>query len=154
MVKDLIERLRQREWRMTAQRRVIAEVLAGKHVHLTADDVYQRAVARLPEISRATVYNTLAELTDLREVLEVTLEGRAKRYDPNANDRHQHLVCERCGLIRDVHPKAGAALSLPARERHGFVLTGVDIVYRGLCPACAGKPAGSRRSPKPRPSSS
>ena len=139
---------------MTTQRRVVAQVLAGEHVHLTADDVYERAVARLPEISRATVYNTLKDLTDLGEVLEVTIDARAKRYDPNANDPHQHLVCERCGLIRDVHPKGTAALNLPARERHGFVLTGVDIVYRGLCPACAGKPAGARITRKSRPATS
>ena len=47
---------------MTAQRRVVAEVLDGEHVHLTADEVHARAVAKLPEISRATVYNTLGEL--------------------------------------------------------------------------------------------
>lgn len=140
---------------MTAQRRVVAQLLAGEHVHLTADDVYTRAVARLPEISRATVYNTLKELTDLGEVLEVTIGARAKRYDPNANDPHQHLVCDRCGLIRDVHPKAEAGLMLPAGERHGFVLTGIDIVFRGLCPACAGKQARRPRSrPKRSPGSS
>ncbi|MYU47611.1 transcriptional repressor, partial [Streptomyces sp. SID7803] len=50
---DLLERLRGRGWRMTAQRRVVAEVLdGGDHVHLTADEVHARAVAKLPEISR------------------------------------------------------------------------------------------------------
>lgn len=139
MRRNLSDRLRQREWRLTAQRRVVAEVLEGEHVHLTADEVYQRAVARLPEISRATVYNTLKELTDLGEVLEVTIDARAKRFDPNAKDPHQHLVCERCGVIRDVHLEARPGPMLPAGERHGFVLTGVDIVFRGVCPACAGK---------------
>ena len=135
---------------MTAQRRVVAQVLAGEHVHLTADDVYKRAVARLPEISRATVYNTLKDLTDAGEVLEVTIDARAKRYDPNAKDPHQHLVCEQCGLIRDVHPKAEAGLMLPAGERHGFVLTGIDIVFRGLCPVCASKRARRPRSRRKR----
>ncbi len=131
MGKDLLDRLRQRAWRVTPQRRVVAEVLAGEHVHFTADDVCDRAVARPLEISRATMYNTLKELADLGEVLEVMIDARATRYDPNAKDPHQHLVCERCGLIRDVHPKAEARLMLPA-----------------------GKPSGPRRSRrKPRPSS-
>ena len=152
MAKDLLGRLRERAWRLTAQRRVVAEVLAGEHVHLTADDIYGRAVARLPEISRATVYNTLKELTDMGEVVEVTVEGRAKRYDPNAKHPHHHLVCERCGLIRDVHPRAEANLALPTGERYGFVLTGVDIVFRGLCAECAGKrdrrPRSRREAPR------
>ena len=139
MRRSISDRLRQRAWRLTAQRRVVAEVLQGEHVHLTADEVYQRAVARLPEISRATVYNTLKELIDLGEVLEVTIDARAKRFDPNAKDPHQHLVCERCGVIRDVHLETQPGPMLPAGGRHGFVLTGVDIVFRGVCPACAGK---------------
>lgn len=89
---------------MTSQRRVVAEVLDGDHVHLTADEVHVRAAERLPEISRATVYNTLGELVSLGEVAEVSTDGRAKRYDPNARHPHQHLVCSRCGTIRDVHP--------------------------------------------------
>ncbi|MFE9405177.1 Fur family transcriptional regulator [Streptomyces sp. NPDC006530] len=134
---DLLERLRGRGWRMTSQRRVVAEVLNGEHVHLTADEVHVRAARLLPEISRATVYNTLGELVSLGEVLEVSTDGRAKRYDPNAHQPHQHLVCSRCGTIRDVHPTGDPLSDLPAGERFGFTLSGAEVTYRGLCPSCA-----------------
>lgn len=134
---DLLQRLRSRGWRLTSQRRVVAEVLDGDHVHLTADEVHLRAAARLPEISRATVYNTLGELVAIGEVLEVSTVGRAKRYDPNARRPHQHLVCSGCGTIRDVHPVGDALGDLPDSERFGFAVGSVEITYRGLCPACA-----------------
>lgn len=134
---DLLERLRGRGWRLTAQRRVVAEVLDGDHVHLTADEVHARAAERLPEISRATVYNTLGELVTLGEVLEVSTDGRAKRYDPNAHRPHQHLVCSRCGSIRDVRPAGNPLADLPEAERFGFTVSHVEVVYRGLCPGCA-----------------
>ncbi|AZM87395.1 MULTISPECIES: Fur family transcriptional regulator [Streptomyces] len=134
---DLLERLRRRGWRMTSQRRVVAEVLDGEHVHLTADEVHARAVDRLPEISRATVYNALGELVALGEVAEVSTDGRAKRYDPNAHHPHHHLVCSGCGLIRDVHPAGNPLSDLPAGERFGFSVSGAEITYRGLCPNCA-----------------
>ncbi|MEU6233736.1 Fur family transcriptional regulator [Kitasatospora sp. NPDC047058] len=137
---DLLERLRGRGWRLTSQRRVVAEVLDGEHVHLTADEVHARAVERLPEISRATVYNTLGELVGLGEVLEVATDGRAKRYDPNAHHAHQHLVCSGCGAIRDVHPLGDPLAALPAAERFGFTVSGAEITYRGLCPDCANRP--------------
>ncbi|GHB51853.1 transcriptional repressor [Streptomyces cirratus] len=133
---DLLERLRGRGWRMTSQRRVVAEVLDGEHVHLTADEVHARAVRLLPEISRATVYNALGELVLLGEVAEVSTDGRAKRYDPNARHPHQHLVCSGCGLIRDVHPSGDPLSHLPPGERFGFTLSGVEVTYRGLCPSC------------------
>lgn len=134
---DLLERLRARGWRMTAQRRVVAEVLDGEHVHLTADEVHARAVAKLPEISRATVYNALGELVSLGEVLEVSTDRRARRYDPNAHRPHQHLVCARCGTIRDVRPVGDLLADLPDAERFGFTVSDVEVTYRGTCAACA-----------------
>ncbi|GAA1069973.1 Fur family transcriptional regulator [Kitasatospora arboriphila] len=132
-----MERLRNRGWRLTAQRRVVAQVLDGDHIHYTADEIHARAVEMLPEISRATVYNTLGELVSLGEVIEVSTDGRAKRYDPNAHHAHQHLVCQSCGTIRDVHPTGDPLASLPDGERYGFTLSGVEVTFRGLCPSCA-----------------
>ncbi|MGG8408105.1 Fur family transcriptional regulator [Streptomyces sp. 12297] len=134
---DLVVRLRQRGWRMTSQRRVVAEVLDGEHVHLTADEVHARAAQRLPEISRATVYNALGELVSLGEVAEVSTDGRAKRYDPNARYPHEHLVCSGCGLIRDVHPTGDPLDHLPVHQRYGFEVSDAQVTYRGLCPSCA-----------------
>lgn len=122
---------------MTAQRRVVAEVLDGDHVHLTADEVHALAARRLPEISRATVYNALGELVALGEVAEVSTDGRAKRYDPNARTPHQHLVCSGCGTIRDVRPAGDPLAGLPESERMGFTVSKADVTYRGLCPSCA-----------------
>ena len=115
----------------------MAEVLDGEHVHLTADEVHARAAAKLPEISRATVYNTLGELVSLGEVIEVSTDRRAMRYDPNAHRPPHHLVCSRCGAIRDVHPTGDPIGALPDAERFGFTVSDVEITYRGLCPSCA-----------------
>ena len=131
----LLERLRLRGLQLTAQRRVVAEVLEGEHVHLTAEQIYDRAAARLPEISRATVYNTLNQFRELGEVREIMLDARSKRYDPNSVQRHQHLLCERCGAIRDVVPRGD--LSLPQDQRYGFAISDIEVTFRGLCPDCA-----------------
>jgi Fur family ferric uptake transcriptional regulator len=122
---------------VTPQRRVVAEVLDGEHVHLTAEAVHGRAQERLPEISLATVYNTLNELVSMGEVLEVSAGSGPKRYDPNTRIPHHHLVCTSCGTLRDVFTAGDAGLSLTPGDQHGFVVTGVDVVFQGLCPQCA-----------------
>ncbi len=137
-ISDLLERLRARQWRVTPQRRVIAEVLDGEHVHLTADTVHHQAHELLPEISLATVYNTLNELVAMGELLEVSAGPGPKRYDPNVRFPHHHLVCTTCGTLRDV-ACGGAGVVEPA-DPQGFVVTGVEIVYRGVCPRCAAAP--------------
>ena len=135
MAPDLLTRLRDRNWRLSPQRRVVAEVLVGDHVHLTAEEVHDRARDRLPEISRATVYNTLNELVALGEVLEVDVVDGPKRYDPNVAEHHDHLVCDGCHAIRDV-PRAASAPTIPDGARAGYLVTAVEVTYRGLCPAC------------------
>lgn len=133
-MEPLLGRLRRRQWRLTAQRRVIAEVMAGEHVHMAADDVHERAREALPEISLATVYNTLNELVEMGELLEITHADGRKRYDPNVTERHHHLVCVDCGRMLDVTTDDPR---LPADQQHDFEVLGVDVIFRARCPECA-----------------
>ena len=142
---SLIERLRRRRaWRLTAQRRVVAEVLDGEHVHLTPDEVLQRARRRLPEISLATVYNALNELVALGEIRAVEAGGGRVRYDPNVGRPHDHLVCLGCGALRDVYPRG--RLSLPPSQRFGHRVIARETIFKGYCPQCAPPARRERRA--------
>lgn len=136
MISDLLERVRATGWRLTPQRRVVTEVLGGEQMHLTAEAIHARAQELLPEISLATVYNTLHELVTMGEVLEVPVGSGPTRYDAGASQPHHHLVCTACGELRDVVPAGERNLSLPPRDRHGFEITSVRILFQGLCPLC------------------
>jgi Fur family transcriptional regulator, stress-responsive regulator len=144
-VSELLERLRRGGRRLTAQRRIIAEVLDGPHLHLTAEEILARARRQLPEISLATVYSTLKEFVALDEVAVLTLRDGRKRYDPNTTQPHHHLVCTECGKVLDVYPEEVPSLS--EHERHDFVVRSMDITFRGHCPDCraAGHGSASRR---------
>ena len=138
-MQTLTDRLVTRGWRMTAQRRVIFGVFDARsgeptdsHIHLTAEEVLDRATAQLPEISRATVYNTLGELVDAGELLAVNIGDRVTRYDPNVHGRHDHLVCTSCGAIFDV-PSSQVQLQSPAG---GFTVASAEVIYRGRCADC------------------
>lgn len=144
-METLSERLTSRGWRMTAQRRVIAGVFdAGSqddptdhdHIHLSADEVHELAVRVLPEISRATVYNTLGEMVDAGELLAVHVGDRVTRYDPNVHESHHHLVCSVCGSIQDI--PATPTPVMPTGST-GFVIESADVIYRGRCVACVTK---------------
>ncbi len=131
----LLGRIRQRKgWRLTAQRRVIAEVLEGEHVHLTADQIFAEARRRMPEISLGTVYNVLRDLVYAGEVQEVRVAGGAVRYDPNAGTKHHHLICVGCGVVHDVYPHG--RLRLPKSQRFGHRIVAEETVFRGYCPRC------------------
>jgi Fur family transcriptional regulator, stress-responsive regulator len=96
--------------------------------------VLGRARRRLPEISLATVYNTLNELVVLGEVQPV-LTGRGRpRYDPNTRHRHDHLVCLACGAIHDVYPRG--RLELPRSQQRGHRVVARETTFKGYCRRC------------------
>lgn len=131
----LLERLRRRtDWRLTAQRRVVSEAFAGEHVHLTAEEVLGRARRRMPEISLATVYNTLNELVGLGELRPLQTGRGRPRYDPNTALRHDHLVCLGCGAIHDVH--ARGRVELPPSQRFGHDVVAHETLFKGYCARC------------------
>lgn len=139
---QLLDRLRKRGWRITPQRRAVAEVLSGEHVHLTAEQIFESARTIVPEISLATVYNTLRELVAMNEVLEVVPGGGPLRYDPNIERPHQHLSCLSCGELLDVYPTGQGRLALG--DEHGYEIVGVAITFQGYCPHCLPESAARR----------
>ena len=111
--------------------------MVGEHVHLSAEEVHASARRAVPEVSLATVYNTLNELVRLSEISEVRLADGTTRYDPKVGPDHHHLVCEGCGLTFDVEPLGAAGLSLPPAQRFGMTVETVEVVFRGRCSNCA-----------------
>jgi len=121
---------------MTAQRRAVAQALSEPDLHVTAEEVFDRAAAILPEISRATVYNTLNDLVALGEVRLTSFDGgQTRRYDPNARIPHHHLVCTQCGEAKDVL-FGHSVPALSKRDRQGFDVSAGHIVFEGVCADC------------------
>ncbi len=137
MTDPLPERLRARGWRITPQRRAVIQALDGEHVHLSAEQVHGAARRVVPEVSLATVYNTLNELVGMGEISEIHLADGTARYDPKTGPDHHHLLCDRCGLTFDVEPAGVGGLSLPRSQRYGMTIDTVEVVFRGRCSNCA-----------------
>ncbi|MCJ7568855.1 MAG: transcriptional repressor, partial [Anaerolineales bacterium] len=60
--KRLAEQLRERGYRVTAQRTIILETIAHMKAHNSAQQVYEGARQRLPGLNLATVYRTVESL--------------------------------------------------------------------------------------------
>lgn len=132
---DLTVMFRERGLKMTPQRQIIFRALHGRLDHPTAEDVYTEVSAEMPTISRRTVYQTLHDLSDMGELVELDLGTGSARFDPTVVTHH-HLVCDRCGRVEDVHADF-TDTCLPDGEDHGYMVTSTQIVFRGLCPMCA-----------------
>lgn len=146
---SLAHRLRSRGWRMTPQRAAIAAALDEAHGHFTAEQVHAAVRRGGTRVSLATVYNTLAALAAGGELREVHAGRGAALFDVNAHPHH-HLVCDECGRLVDVDAGVARDVRLPESQAQGFEVRGVDVVFHGLCDACAGTREGERTREAPR----
>ena len=133
---ELTERFRTAGLRVTPQRQAVFRLLHGDTSHPTVETLYEAARAEMPTISRRTVYQTVHDLEGLGEVAVLDVGTGSVRVDPNVEHAHQHLVCTRCGTVRDVLLDV-AGLRVPGAQRHGFTVESVDVVFRGVCHDCA-----------------
>lgn len=134
-VDHLCTQLRAQGRRVTPQRRAIIQVLLDNHSHPTAEQILTCVRDSMPDLSPATVYNTLHELAEIGIVQELDLGLGERHYDINT-DHHAHLVCMGCGRVEDVidFPE-GPAVPSP-EHAHGFQVVDYCIIFRGYCPAC------------------
>ena len=129
---------------LTIQRRRLLEGFLERTDHPSAETLYRETSPSLPGLSRATVYRTLETLVELGLVARIGHPGSEVRYDPRIG-RHHHLVCEKCGAVRDHEAAKLDALPLPDAST-GFEVSDYTVQFRGTCAACRGK--HPRRSKK------
>ncbi|MBE8191355.1 MAG: transcriptional repressor [Alphaproteobacteria bacterium] len=85
--------------RMTAQRRVIAQVLTQSQDHPDVEEVHRRASLLDKDISIATVYRTVRLFEEAAILTRHDFgDGRA-RYEPVAEIHHDHLIDIKSGRV-------------------------------------------------------
>lgn len=133
---DLEQLVRSADLRVTRPR---LAVLAAVHDHPHADtDAIIRVVReRLGEVSHQAVYDVLRALTSSGLIRRIQPSGSVARYEARIGDNHHHVVCRSCGAIADVDCAVGETPCLTASDDHGFSIDEAEVVYWGLCPACA-----------------
>ncbi|HRQ56195.1 MAG TPA: Fur family transcriptional regulator [Azoarcus taiwanensis] len=122
------ERLRKAGIPPTRQRVAIAEVLFARPVHLSADQVLARVREHMPEMSRATVYNTLKLFREKNMVRELVVDPERVFYDSNTAP-HYHLFDVRTGELSDVSADELQVIGTPVLPA-GLELEEVDVIIR------------------------
>lgn len=99
--------------------------------HPTAEQVFMEMKKDHPNIALGTVYKHLNALVEEGLLHRITEPGSPDRYD--RTERHDHLICSRCGKITDVR--------LPDMQGYieralGRDILAYDLRIRYICPEC------------------
>jgi len=132
-----VRRLRERGYRLTAQRQAVLAALHGSPALLTAEEIRTRVLAEAPSADLSTVYRTLDLLEELGLVSRVQMESGEYRFAlEGAHGPHLHLICRSCGAVLTAEMAAAQPLFDRLAEEQGFRASGESLTVTGLCAAC------------------
>ncbi len=134
---DLVQRLRDHGVQPSAQRLAVADYVLTTVDHPSADQVLEEVHARLPMLSRATVYNTLNLFVEKGLLRPLVLAEGKVVFDPRL-EPHHHFVDEETGRIEDI--PWGAVRVGDVSRLEGYHVREYMVVLRGR------KLGGSRKA--------
>jgi len=130
----IVERLRERGYRLTPQRIEIINIISGVRTHPSARDLLLEARKRMPDISSSTVYYTLNLLKQEGLIKEIEFYDKANRYD-SVTAHHINLICQKCGRIEDFGEPIPLSFN-DISEKTGFEPHDIRYEYYGYCREC------------------
>lgn len=116
---------------MTKYAKRILELINQSNEHMTAEQLFLELKKTESKIVLATVYNNLNTLCREGRIRRLSMEGSPDRYDKI--QRHDHLVCERCGALSDI---TFSDMTKELESQLGEGISSYDLKVFYLCPAC------------------
>lgn len=139
-LRQLLElHIRREGLRWTDQRRVIVDAFLGSQDHVTLDDVLALARKRDRRVGHATVYRTLRLLVECGVADERHFD-KTTRFEIAAEKAHHHLICKRCGTIREFSEARIDEMTRRVASRFGFELQSRKLEMYGVCTPCRARP--------------
>ena len=139
----LASALREHGFRVTAQRTIILETIAHMEGHISAQQVYEQALERLPGLNLATVYRTVETLhqAGLIDLLSTTTDPmRFSLHDPE--HPHGHLICRNCGCTEELPFEIVRQIEDSIILSQSFVIDRDHLSFNGLCRSCTDHASG------------
>ena len=121
--------------RNSRQRKLILDIVASRHDHPTADQIYLDDRTQDSQISRGTVYRNLGILSENGEIANVKVPA-ADRYDSRL-DRHYHMFCTGCKRVFDVPLEYQEQYDEQVEKETGFKISRHRLFFEGLCQECS-----------------
>lgn len=137
--RSLLDELAAKGVRLTAQRRVLVEIIQGAQRHLDAASLLELARQKEPNIDRATVYRTIELLKRLRLIDELDLmhlQGEKHYYEAKTRRDHVHLACFQCGRIEEFSSALFERLKSEISDQSGFEVRVTRLEVGGRCRSC------------------
>jgi len=135
--KKFTEFLKGRQLKYTTQRQTILVESLKARGHFAADDLLDLSKKKDHTISKATLYRTLALLTD-GKILEEHDFGRGRKVYERllGHSHHDHMICVKCKKILEFENDRLEEIQEKEAKKMGFKIIFHSHKLFGLCRNC------------------
>jgi Fe2+ or Zn2+ uptake regulation protein/SAM-dependent methyltransferase len=141
----LVEALGEAGYRLTEPRRIVAELVAERAGHFTANDLITDAQERDLGIGRATIFRALDLFTELQVLERIDLPTGDHAYVPCLPGyHHHHVICQRCAQVTEVEDLGLGGAIASMEQKTGWIVQKHRLELYGLCPECQTRAAIAR----------
>src|SRR5438552_1523486 len=121
--------------RVTRQRLEVLAELARERDDVTAQTLWRRLRERDSSTGLATVYRTLAVLSEKGVIDSLSHHGTELCYRLCSDAHHHHLVCTKCHRVVEIEQCIDGWID-EVTARYGFVVTDHRVELTGVCGDC------------------
>ncbi len=132
---DLAGLLARKGVRATRQRLEVLAELARERDDVTAQSLWRRLRERDSRTGLATVYRTLALLSEKGVIDSLSHHGTELCYRLCTDSHHHHLLCTNCHRVVEIEQCIDGWID-EVTSRHGFVVTDHRVEITGVCADC------------------
>ena len=147
-VKQLfIQFLEARKLRKTPERFAILEKIYTTTQHFDVESLHEAMIENGYRVSKATVYNTIDLLLEANLVRKHQFGGNLAQYERAYNTNHHHLICVKCGKVREVKD-LDLMSTLNTRKFNKFTTSYYTLYVYGVCSRCNRKKTKDKNEKK------
>ena len=128
--------LREKRLPVTRPRLAIAAMVFAAPDHPSAMELTRRLASAGEKIGTATLYRTLELLVRMGLVRERDFGEGYTRYEPTAAEAHDHLICDRCGVVVEFAGDRVERMLRVTADEQRFLYKHHRIEIHGLCQTC------------------
>ena len=138
LLQQSLDLLQEQGGRMTAQRRLILEILDGLDCHPTAEELYEMVKEQDSTVHLSTVYRTLRWLEENSLISSRFFDHdrRQERFDPVQPGEHYHFLCNSCKRVIEFDNLLVNTIKAQFELHSGAHVESGSVVLYGLCRDC------------------
>jgi Fe2+ or Zn2+ uptake regulation protein len=127
-----------RDLRLTPQRQLVYEVVAGSPRHICAEHILENIRQRdcRVKINLATVYRTLDLFISIGLITEHLCPGDRSVYEAASGGKHSHLWCRKCKALLPLESDWARSLQKELLNEYEFEVEVEKHPIIGLCALC------------------